>query len=306
MADPRRVRGARRLHRQARPRLGAPVKGERAVNVAAVVSRCEALFEDVSLGSVKAWKEGAAGRKAIGYMPIYVPREIIHAAGMLPVGHLRRRRSHRGDPGRRLLPELHLPHPAIDDRARRHGAPRLPRRHAVPVDLRRDPEPLGHVEDHVPRRLRAATSTCRRTTRTPSAAPSASASWRRSARTWSASRAGGSRTTICAPRSRSTTTTAGRSAISTPTARSKPWQAPTAEVYLVMRAGLVLPVEEHTRSSCASTSPPRTPSRGRSATTPAWCSRASSASSRRSGSSSRSSWPAATSSTTTSCWSCAG
>ena len=31
--------------------------------------------------------EGAApGRKAIGYMPIYVPREIVHAAGMLPVG----------------------------------------------------------------------------------------------------------------------------------------------------------------------------------------------------------------------------
>ena len=26
------------------------------------------------------------GRKAIGYMPIYVPREIVHAAGMLPVG----------------------------------------------------------------------------------------------------------------------------------------------------------------------------------------------------------------------------
>jgi benzoyl-CoA reductase subunit C len=28
------------------------------------------------------------GRKAIGYMPVYVPRELIHAAGMLPVGIL--------------------------------------------------------------------------------------------------------------------------------------------------------------------------------------------------------------------------
>ena len=27
-----------------------------------------------------------ARRKAIGYMPIYVPRELIHATGMLPVG----------------------------------------------------------------------------------------------------------------------------------------------------------------------------------------------------------------------------
>src|SRR6185369_1395782 len=34
------------------------------------------------------WKAAAPGRKAIGYMPVYVPHEIIHAAGMLPVGIL--------------------------------------------------------------------------------------------------------------------------------------------------------------------------------------------------------------------------
>jgi benzoyl-CoA reductase subunit C len=51
-----------------------------------IVKRCEALFEDLSFGAVKRWKAGAPGRRAIGYMPIYVPREIIHAAGMLPVG----------------------------------------------------------------------------------------------------------------------------------------------------------------------------------------------------------------------------
>ena len=28
---------------------------------------------------------------------------------------------------------------------------------------------------------------------------------------------------------------------------AKPWQAPTSEVYLLLRAGMVLPVEEHTR-----------------------------------------------------------
>jgi benzoyl-CoA reductase subunit C len=54
----------------------------------AIVQRCEALFEDLDLGAVKAWKAAAPGRKAIGYMPVYVPRELVHAAGMLPVGIL--------------------------------------------------------------------------------------------------------------------------------------------------------------------------------------------------------------------------
>ncbi|MGE0873786.1 MAG: benzoyl-CoA reductase subunit C [Burkholderiales bacterium] len=51
-----------------------------------IVARCERLFEDLEFGAVKAWKDAAPGRKAIGYLPIYVPREIVHAAGMLPVG----------------------------------------------------------------------------------------------------------------------------------------------------------------------------------------------------------------------------
>lgn len=51
-----------------------------------IVDRCEALFEDTRFGAVQEWKAAAPGRKAIGYMPIYVPRELVHAAGMLPVG----------------------------------------------------------------------------------------------------------------------------------------------------------------------------------------------------------------------------
>jgi benzoyl-CoA reductase subunit C len=51
-----------------------------------IVNRCQALFDDLDFQAVQDWKAAAAGRKAIGYMPIYVPREIIHAAGMLPVG----------------------------------------------------------------------------------------------------------------------------------------------------------------------------------------------------------------------------
>ena len=53
-----------------------------------IVEQCQALFEDLDFNAVKQWKSAAPGRKAIGYMPVYVPREIIHAAGMLPVGIL--------------------------------------------------------------------------------------------------------------------------------------------------------------------------------------------------------------------------
>ena len=56
------------------------------MSVQEVVKRCEGLFEDLEFEAVKRWKAAVPGRKAIGYMPIYVPREIIHAAGMLPVG----------------------------------------------------------------------------------------------------------------------------------------------------------------------------------------------------------------------------
>ena len=51
-----------------------------------IVGRCEALFEDLHFNAVKQWKAAVPGRKAIGFMPVYVPREIVHAAGMLPVG----------------------------------------------------------------------------------------------------------------------------------------------------------------------------------------------------------------------------
>ena len=51
-----------------------------------ILSRAQSLYEDADYKAVAEWKSRAPGRKAIGYMPIYVPRELIHAAGMLPVG----------------------------------------------------------------------------------------------------------------------------------------------------------------------------------------------------------------------------
>jgi len=53
---------------------------------AAIVARCQALFDDLQFGTAREWKAAKAGRKVVAFMPIYVPRELIHAAGMLPLG----------------------------------------------------------------------------------------------------------------------------------------------------------------------------------------------------------------------------
>ena len=51
-----------------------------------LVDTARALYDDIDLDCVRRWKSEQPGRKVIGHMPIYVPRELIHAAGMLPVG----------------------------------------------------------------------------------------------------------------------------------------------------------------------------------------------------------------------------
>ena len=56
--------------------------------VGEIVAACEEIFEDLSFAKAREWKAAAPGRKVIGYMPVYVPREIVHAAGMLPLGIL--------------------------------------------------------------------------------------------------------------------------------------------------------------------------------------------------------------------------
>jgi len=54
--------------------------------VADIVARATALFEDLNFSSAREWKAAKPGRKVIGYMPIYVPRELMHAGDMLPLG----------------------------------------------------------------------------------------------------------------------------------------------------------------------------------------------------------------------------
>ncbi|MCC6948379.1 MAG: benzoyl-CoA reductase subunit C [Bradyrhizobiaceae bacterium] len=53
-----------------------------------IVGRAQALFDDLSFEAARQWKAAQPGRKVVGYMPIYVPRELIHAAGFLPLGVL--------------------------------------------------------------------------------------------------------------------------------------------------------------------------------------------------------------------------
>ena len=53
---------------------------------AAVLDWALERYEDLEFGSVRRWIAQEPGRKAVGYLPVYAPREIVRAAGMLPVG----------------------------------------------------------------------------------------------------------------------------------------------------------------------------------------------------------------------------
>ncbi|HET6372314.1 MAG TPA: 2-hydroxyacyl-CoA dehydratase, partial [Candidatus Polarisedimenticolia bacterium] len=50
-----------------------------------ILGAAETLTRDRRLESVRAWKQKTGGL-AIGFMPIYIPRELLHAQGVLPVG----------------------------------------------------------------------------------------------------------------------------------------------------------------------------------------------------------------------------
>ncbi|MFQ5790933.1 MAG: benzoyl-CoA reductase subunit C, partial [Acidobacteriota bacterium] len=63
------------------------MSGSRFETLDALVGETEALSRDYSLRSVREWKKKTGGL-AIGYMPIYVPRELLYAQDVLPVGVL--------------------------------------------------------------------------------------------------------------------------------------------------------------------------------------------------------------------------
>jgi benzoyl-CoA reductase subunit C len=210
-----------------------------------IVERCQALFEDLELNAVKQWKAAVPGRKAIGYMPIYVPRELVHAAGMLSVGilgggdqieviqgdayyqsyicRIPRSTIELGLTGRLDCLDGML-FPSICDVIRNlSGMWQLlfkdkyvryidvPQNYVDSIGGAFYVRELGVLRDDLGR-LRGA--------------PITDAELNASIRTFNDNRA--AVRDLYAYRA------------------AKPWQAPTAEVYLVLRAGMVLPVDEHT------------------------------------------------------------
>jgi len=62
--------------------LGDPSLGDRQE----IIDWATGVCEDLEFGVAREWLAGGAGRKACGFLPVYVPREIILAGGLLPVG----------------------------------------------------------------------------------------------------------------------------------------------------------------------------------------------------------------------------
>jgi benzoyl-CoA reductase subunit C len=54
--------------------------------LSSVLSRAQRIADDLDLTVVERWKSAQEGRKAVGHLPVTIPREILHAAGVLPVG----------------------------------------------------------------------------------------------------------------------------------------------------------------------------------------------------------------------------
>jgi benzoyl-CoA reductase subunit C len=54
--------------------------------VADIVNRCQEMYEDLNFTYARNWKAAKPGRKVVGFMPVYAPLELIHAAGCLPLG----------------------------------------------------------------------------------------------------------------------------------------------------------------------------------------------------------------------------
>ncbi len=55
-------------------------------NFSEAIQYARTLFEDISFSYASNWKKQNSTRHIIGFLPIYIPREIIHSANMLPVG----------------------------------------------------------------------------------------------------------------------------------------------------------------------------------------------------------------------------
>jgi benzoyl-CoA reductase subunit C len=51
-----------------------------------ILDRALETCEDLEFAAARRWLEQNPGRKAAGYLPVYAPREVLRAAGLLPIG----------------------------------------------------------------------------------------------------------------------------------------------------------------------------------------------------------------------------
>ncbi len=210
-----------------------------------IVERAEALYFDIEYDAVKAWRAENGGAKAVGYMPMYVPRELIDAAGMLPVALLGGRGQIeiiRGDAYYqsyicqipRSTIELALTgrfdsidgflFPSICDVIRNlSGMWKLafPQKYVRYLDVPQtyDPEVGGRFYESELRHLRADLAEL-------SGRPVTDEALRASIQRYNENRRA-----ICELEA---------------LRKKEPWRTPCSEVYLVMYAGALLPVEAHT------------------------------------------------------------
>ena len=50
-----------------------------------IAAACETLYYDLDFAPARRWKEAAPGRKVVAALPVFAPREVVQAAGALPV-----------------------------------------------------------------------------------------------------------------------------------------------------------------------------------------------------------------------------
>ena len=209
----------------------------------ALLERAETVAFDTRFGSVRAWKERTGGL-AIGYMPIAVPREILHALGTLPVGvvgggdieiirgdayyqsylcHIPRSTIELGlNGGLDVLDGMLFPS-TCDVIRNLSGMWRIlfPQAYVRYLDVPQDFDPARGGVFH-----RDAILSLAEDLRGRGARPLEAAALRRSIAAFNENR----RLVRALYDLRRTT----------------PWIVPTHELYVILRAGLVLPVEEHT------------------------------------------------------------
>jgi len=212
---------------------------------ASLLDRCRTLVEDLSLGAVKTWKQEHPGSLAIGYLPIYVPRPMLEAQGCLPVavfGGGDQVEIIRGDSYfqsyichlPRSLVELFLRgdldaldgmlFPSICDVVRNLGGIwtlLAPDRFTAYIDLPQNFDPEVGGRFYTDQMLAIA-----RELEQHGALPLTDEAL----------------TTAIAAENRRREALAELDELR----RAEPWRAPASEVYLAVRAGAVLPTEEHT------------------------------------------------------------